>query len=227
MKKTPVVISVGGSLIVPNEIDTRFIKNFKRLVIDQVKNGKRFVIVTGGGAVARKYNEALKAVTKASHDDQDWMGINSTWLNAKLIQLAFGTYAHQEIIKDPAKLPKTDSPVIVCGGWKPGRSSDGAMVKYAQNYKAKTVINLSNIDYVYEKDPKKFPNAKILKNISWKDFRKIVGNKWLPGANLPFDPTAAKDAEQNGMTVIIAKGSNLNNLKNILKGQDYIGTTIS
>ncbi len=227
MQKRPIVISVGGSLIVPNEIDSKFIRNFKRLVIDQSKKGKKFVVVTGGGILARKYNEALKAATKTSYKDLDWMGINTTWLNAKFLQLAFGNYAYPEVIKDPANLPKTSRPVIVCGGWKPGRSSDGAMIKYAQNCGTKTAINLSNIDYVYEKDPKKFPGAKILKNMSWKDFRKIVGKKWRPGSNLPFDPTAAKDADLSGITVIIARGSNLRNLKNILNGKDFIGTTIS
>jgi uridylate kinase len=85
--------------------------------------------------------------------------------------------------------------VLVGGGWKPGRSSDGAMIKYANTYGAATAINLSNIDYVYDKDPRKFKDAKPIRQISWKDYLKIVGSRWDPGKNFPFDPIAAKEAQ--------------------------------
>jgi uridylate kinase len=108
----------------------------------------------------------------------------------------------------------------------PGRSTDDDAVRLAHIYGAKTVINLSNIDYVYTKDPRKFKDAKKIESISWEDFRKIVGNKWDPGKNAPFDPTAAKTAEKNRMKVIIANGKNLKNLKDILGNKKFRGTTI-
>ena len=96
----------------------------------------------------------------------------------------------------------------------------------ATKYKAEAVLNLSNIDYVYTKDPRKFKDAKPIKEISWKNFRKIVGNKWDPGKNLPFDPTAARQAQTNHLKVIIANGKNLKNLQNILSDKNFLGTTI-
>ena len=77
------------------------------------------------------------------------------------------------------------------------------------------------------KTQKKYPDAKIIKNISWQDFRKIVGNKWDPGLNMPFDPVASKAAQKQKMKVIIANGKNLKNLEKILSNKGFVGTVIN
>lgn len=227
MTKKTYVISLGGSLIVPEEIDTDFLKQFRALIISQISKGHKFIIITGGGKICRKYNEALKILASPSNQELDWMGINITWTNAKLVQLVFGKHAFPEIVKDPTKKITFKQPVLVGGGWKPGRSSDGATIKYASTYKATTVINLSNIDHIYDKDPRKFSNAKKIEKTSWTEFIKIIGQNWSPGNNAPFfDPAAAKMAKQNKITVINCNGKNLKNVENILSGKPYIGTTI-
>ena len=116
---------------------------------------------------------------------------------------------------------------MVAAGWRPGWSTDYVSTILAERLNAKTVINLSNIKYVYTKDPKKFKSAKIIKEITWPDFRKIVGNKWDPGLNAPFDPVASANAEKLGLKVIIAQGKNTKNLNNILNNKKFIGTVIS
>jgi uridylate kinase len=116
---------------------------------------------------------------------------------------------------------------MVAAGWRPGWSTDYVSTILAQRLESKTVINLSNIDYAFDKDPNKYDDAKIIKEISWKEFRKIVGNKWDPGLNLPFDPVASRNAQELGLKVIICKGNNIKNLENILAGKKYKGTTIS
>jgi len=69
--------------------------------------------------------------------------------------------AENFIADDPnKKLPMKKSVLIGAGGWKPGRSSDDFSVRLAKMYGAKTIINLSNIDFVYTKDPRKHPDAK-------------------------------------------------------------------
>ena len=224
--KNPIVISVGGSLIFPEQIDTNFLKQFKRLIIGQIKLGQRFVLVTGGGKICRDYNHALNAISRPKPADLDWLGINATWLNAKLVQLMFGKLAHKEVVNDPTKKLNFKEPILVAGGWKPGRSSDGAMVKYAQVYGAKTIINLSNVDFVYTKDPRKFKDAKKLTNITWKELLKTTGKKWDPGTNVPFDPTAAQFAKQHKLKVVIANGHNFSNIKKILNQQEFVGTSI-
>ena len=96
----------------------------------------------------------------------------------------------------------------------------------AEKFNADTVVNLSNIEKVYTDDPRKNPNAKPLDEISWEDFRKMVGDEWVPGKNCPFDPIASKKAQELKLTVICAGGKNIKNTLAILEGKPYIGTTI-
>ncbi len=212
--------------MVPNEIDTNFLKNFKKLITDLTKKGYRFVLVVGGGKTCRKYLEALKAVGEPTSNEMDWLGIHSTWLNAKLIQLMFGKLAHTKIISNPNKRVIFKEKILVAGGWEPGRSTDDDAVRLARQYGAKRIINLSNIDHVYNKDPRKFKSAKIIKNMTWLEFNSQFSGPWKPGANTPFDPTAAKLARDSKMEIIIANGKNLNNLRKILENKPSQGTVI-
>src|SRR3989344_8222709 len=158
------VLSLGGSLIVPEEIDVNFLKNFRKLIFGQIRKGHRFIISTGGGKPCRKYQKALETTSKASNKDLDWMGIYTTWTNAQLIRLAFGSLAHSKIITDPNKKTAFKEKILLAGGWMPGRSTDDDAVRLAKIYGANTIINLSNIDFVYTKDPKKFKTAKKITN---------------------------------------------------------------
>lgn len=231
-KNEIIIISLGGSLIVPRHIDWKFLKEFREMIISEIRKGKKFVIVTGGGYSAREYKDAASKVTQLTKDDQDWIGIHATRLNAHLIKTIFRKYAHPRINKNP--LTKVDitkhfshgEKIMVAAGWRPGWSTDYVATIHAKRFGAKKLINLSNIQYVYDKDPKKFKDAKIIKEISWKDFRHIVGNRWDPGMNLPFDPIASKMAQEIGLKVVIAQGKDLKNLKNILDGEKFIGTVI-
>lgn len=232
MNKNIVVISLGGSLIVPKEIDWQFLKKFRELIIFEIKKGEKFAIITGGGYVAREYAQAANKVIKLTKDDQDWLGIHATRLNAHLIKTIFRAYANQRINKNPRTKEDLNTHfangegIMVAAGWRPGWSTDYVATIIAERLGAKKLINLSNIKYAYDKDPKKYPNAKIIKEINWKNFRRIVGNRWDPGMNLPFDPVASKLAEKNNLEVIIAEGKNLKNLKNILEEKKFIGTVI-
>jgi len=231
--KNVYIISLGGSLIVPKTgIDWRFLRKFRELIINEIKKGKRFVIITGGGQTAREYQSAASKVTKLTNDDRDWIGIHSTRLNAHLIKTIFRAYAHPRINKNPrtkADLKshfKKGEKIMIAAGWHPGWSTDYVATILAERLGAKTVINLSNVKYVYDKDPKKFKTAKKIKKINWADFRKIVGNKWDPGLNAPFDPVAAAYAQKLSLKVVIAEGKNINNLQKIFNNKQFIGTTI-
>jgi len=225
-KKQLFVISLGGSLIVPGAVDAKFLRGFRALVLKHVARGNRFILITGGGRTAREYIGALQQITNVTPDQRDWLGVYGTRLNAQLVRLAFGKLAHPNIVEDPNKKTSFKEKILVAGGWKPGRSTDDDAVRLAKVYGAQTIINLSNIDYVYTKDPRKHKDAKPIKKISWIDFRKIVGSKWDPGLNAPFDPVAAKLAQAHGKKVIIARGNDLKNLEKILVGQVFIGTEI-
>lgn len=209
------VISLGGSLIVPDEIDVPFLKKFKKIL---EKRKDSFYIVCGGGKTARKYIKAASNFTK----DTDHVGIKSTWVNAELVKTLFPK-AHKEVLIKPKKIKER---IAIHGGNKPNRSSDYEAVELGVFLKDSEVINLTNVDYVYDKNPKKYKNAKHFEKISWTDYKKICGNKWIPGLSLPFDPIASRYAQKNNIKVVILNGKNLKNFENYLNGKKFKGTII-
>ncbi|MGP1587897.1 MAG: UMP kinase [Treponemataceae bacterium] len=225
------VLSVGGSIVVPEFPDTDFLKKFVELVKDWLKadDQRKLICVVGGGGPARIYQNAYKTIAGEEiydNNQADWIGITATRLNAQLLKAAFGTLCTQDVVYDPSCAKEFTGKVMIASGWKPGFSTDTDAVILAQNFGAKTVVNLSNIEKVYTDDPKKNPNAKPLDTISWKEFRKMVGNEWVPGKNCPFDPIASAKAEESGIKVICAGGKNIENIENILNDKDFFGTTI-
>jgi len=217
------IISLGGSIIAPCGIDSAYIRDLKGFISGL--NG-RCAIVVGGGKLARDYQAAGKEIGGFSSLDLDWIGIYATRLNAELVRLAFGEEAHGEVIIDPSKPFQTKSKIIIGAGWKPGWSTDYCAITLAENLRSTLVINLSNISCVYDKDPKKYPDAKEIRRCGWKEMRKIVGNSWEPGLNVPFDPIAAKKAEKLGIRVAIMDGRDLPNLGKFILGKDFEGTLI-
>lgn len=227
-----IILSLGGSLIVPNGgIDTQFLTNFNNFVRKQIADKKRrFFIICGGGSTTRHYQQAAMEVVHEplADEDKDWIGIHSTRLNAHLIRTIFRDVAYSHIFKHYDRdYDIKDEPVIVCSGWKPGWSTDYCAVLVAEKHGAKTLLNLSNIDKVYDRDPRKNPDAKPLVKIRWRDFEKLVGDKWVPGLNAPFDPIATKKAKHLGLKVIILNGKNIYNLEAAIEGKEFIGTTIT
>lgn len=221
------VLSIGGSIIIPpTGFDIEFLKKFRNLILSEIKKGQKFVLVVGGGDTCRRYQKALIGVRKINNEELDWMGIYTTHCNAEFVRLMFGDYAYGEVLKQPTKKVKTAKPIIIAGGWKPGWSTDYDAVQLGKMYGAKEVVNLSNVDYVYDKDPRQHSDAKKLSQISWVDFKKIVGDKWLPGANWPFDPIASKIAASAKITVKFVKGTDLNTVKKVLSGKKFNGTVI-
>ncbi len=229
MEKKTVVLSLGGFLLVPNGgIDTDFLKKFRRFILREISQGRRFFIVVGGGTTSRLYQTAGKKVVGGlTKKDMDWIGIYSTHLNSHLLRIIFSDVAYPKIIDDYEKLEKNiKEPIVLGAGGKPGSSTDYDAVLLAQFYKVEKVINLSNIKMVYDKDPNKFSKAQPIKEISWSDFRKLSTKKWTPGLKVPFDPVAAQLAEKLGLKVVVCNGKNLKNLKDILEEKEFVGTII-
>lgn len=225
------IISLGGSIIAPDNVDTEFLKKFRSMIDGFVEKGERFIFICGGGAPARKYQTAYRSIVDSSEEDlnaQDWMGIRATHLNAELVKSIFGKSCKDPVVTNPkAEGLEFTGSILVGGGWKPGFSTDTDAVYLAQRFGSKLIINLSNIDWVYSDDPRKNPDAVKIEKSTWKEFRKIVGDEWVPGKNTPFDPVASKICDENGIKVICANGKNLENLSKILSGEEnFIGTVI-
>jgi len=227
-----IIISLGGSLIVPEEIDIEFLKSFKTLILEHVAKGKKFVIDTGGGRTCRKYQKATKEIVDASKEDLDWIGLTVNNVNAQLVRVIFGKDACKKVFYDLREEGLRESlvqnPIVIGGALEPGHSSDFDAVLAAKNVGAKKIINLSNTDYVYDSDPKVNPDAKKIEKISWVEYRNIIPKEWThAGLNTPFDPIASKATEEEGIEVAIMNGKPIDNLANYLNGEKFQGTIIS
>ncbi len=231
-EKERIVISLGGSLVVPaSGIDIDFLKRFNsfiRVKLSQDHN-LQFFIVVGGGITTRHYQHAAREVLEqeVAPEDLDWIGVHATRLNAHLLRTIFRDIAHPVILDRYDIIRKVEEPVVIASGWRPGWSTDFCAVMVCDDYNVNTVLNLSNIEMAYDKDPKTNADAKPIKETTWQEFRKLVGNEWIPGMNVPFDPVAARRAEEIGLRTIILKGSNFENMENYFDGKDFIGTTIN
>lgn len=221
------ILSLGGSLIVPEDIDVEFLRKFRLLVLKYIKKENRIAILCGGGKVCRNYQDAAKKIVDITHLDADLIGIMATRLNAEFVRAIFSEYAYEKVIYNPTEKIKTSKKILIGAGWLPGCTTDNDSVLLAENLKAKTVINLTNVDYVYDKDPRKFKDAKPITEVSWKKYIGIIENKYKPGMNVPFDPIASKKAQKLKLKVIILNGKNLKNLEKCLKGKVFNGTVIS
>ncbi len=224
-----IVMSVGGSLIVPDQIDTVFLSNLKALIEKETATqGRRFIIIAGGGRTARRYQDAAAAVSTLAGDDLDWMGIHATRLNGHLLRTIFRDIAFRVVITNPDEIEDIHSneSVIIAAGYRPGCSTDLRAVQIAKRVGAKHVINLSNTDHVYTDDPRTNKEARKIEDITWSEFRKLIPEEWAPGLSAPFDPVAAREAERLSIEVAQINGLRLEELSHYLNDQAFIGTLI-
>jgi len=224
-----IVMSVGGSLIVPDQIDTNFLITLKELIDSETANtGRRFIIIAGGGKTARRYQDAATAVAPTASEDLDWLGLHATRLNGHLLRTIFREIAHAEMITNPDDVLdiRTNEKVIIAAGYRPGCSTDLRAIQIADRLRAHKVINLSNTDYVYTDNPHTNPNAVKIEDITWTEFRKLIPDEWAPGLSAPFDPVAAREADRLGIEVAQINGLKLEELRKYLDGNAFVGTRI-
>lgn len=224
-----IVVSVGGSIIVPGKVDYNFLVSLREAASAIIKRNK-LVICTGGGHTAREYITALR---KAGADNytQDIAGIDATRLNARLVAsfLSAGKKikTNQEIPKslEEIKALLEANDCVVCGGLGPGKTSDGTTAEIAEYLGADKVYNMTNVKGLYTKDPRKYKNAKFIPKISHEEFYKMMSKvKEKPGQHFVLDSEAERITRQSGMRVIILQGAD--NLQKAVEGKKFVGTLV-
>lgn len=213
----------------PDAIDTAFLTNLRNFITEETTtHGRRFIIIAGGGRTARRYQDAAKEVVDLTPDDVDWLGIYATRLNGHLLRTIFRDIAYRVMVTNPDDIldvPKNEK-VVIAAGYRPGSSTDLRAIQIAERVGATKVINLSNTDYVYTDDPKTNPSAEKIESITWPEFRKLIPNEWDPGLSSPFDPVAAKEAEEKNIEVANINGKKLDALADYVHGRPFVGTHI-
>jgi uridylate kinase len=222
MKKRVIVLSLGGSQIIPNNINEKYISEFKKTLL-QNKNYK-FIIVCGGGSLARKYISAIKSNQRF----QSLAGISATRTNARFMNYFFGIEPKQGIPQSMKAVKKyiKKQDIIFCGAleYKPTQTSDSTAAEIAKEFKAE-FVNLTNVKGLYTKNPAKFKDAKFISKISWKNLDTMANKlKFKPGQHFVLDQSASKIILKNKIPTYIIK--EMKQFNNFLKQKKFIGTSI-
>ena len=217
MKKEVIVISLGGSQILKNgEINVPFLLKFKKIIFKHSKN-KKFVIVTGGGSVARTYIDGLKKIGK-DEKLQSYAGISITRHNARFMSYFFGYENEDGIPHTLIQLSNMlrEKNIVFSGAleYKTKQTSDATSAQIASHFNG-LFINITNVSGLYDKNPKEYKDAKFISEISWFNFNKLANKiKFKPGQHFILDQTASKIILDNKIKTYII-GTNLINLDNI------------
>jgi uridylate kinase len=227
MKKRIVVLSLGGSLIIPDNINVEYLKNFKKTILKNTDKYK-FIIVCGGGSVARKYISALKEIG-INEKFQSLSGISATRMNARFMNYFFNINPEHGIPHTMKILKKyiKKQDIIFCGAleYKPNQTSDSTSAQIAKKFKT-IFINLTDVSGLHDKNPKEFKDAKFIPKISWKDFDKIVNKlKFKPGQHFVLDQSASKIIMKCKIPTYIL-GKDMKQLENVLRNKNFKGTII-
>ncbi|KYC50793.1 MAG: Uridylate kinase [Candidatus Methanofastidiosum methylothiophilum] len=222
-----IVLKIGGSIVFPNKIDVDIVKNVSKQIVSLSKNHE-FLIVVGGGAIAREYIGALKYLGK---DDTflDFIGMEAACLNASLFMAGLGDKAPAEISRNfkHALTTLQIGRIPLLGGTHPGHTTDAVSSMLAEFVGADLFLRFTNVDGVYDKDPKKFSDAKKLAKISHEKLLEIVQDtRAEAGVNAVIDPLAAKILKRAKIKTIVVGKDEIKNIKEVIEGK-HKGTEIS
>ncbi|MFH1127295.1 MAG: UMP kinase [archaeon] len=228
-----IVISLGGSLITDG-FSAEKINGYREAIKAIHKTTDKLVIVVGGGKIAREYIDLIKDIGM-DRNAQDNIAITLTHANAKIISLALNhktpglanetiPRTEQEITQQLQNLDR--SKILVCGGTIPGQSTDSVAAKIARDIHADLLINASDIDGVYDRDPKKNIAAKKYNTLTYDRLREIISNnEQSPGKYALFDKSAADIIRQHKIRTIIINATDPEELIKAI-GKTHTGTTI-
>jgi len=224
-----VVISLGGSLV-SEYLTPNHIQEYANVLSRIHENGNRLFVVVGAGSLKKKYIDVVKGLG-LGNDSADTIAIEITHLNALLISMALKGKSPGQIPRNEEEIEKiiTDFPndkIFVCGGTKPGQSTDGVAAYIAQKVGAQLLINASNVSGVYDKDPKKHMDAKKIDNMTYDEFAQILkSNEQSPGKYFLFDLGAVEVAKENGIKLVMVDGADPEEILRAVSGT-HKGTVI-
>lgn len=222
-----IVISLGGSVIVPDEINTEYFKRFADFA-KEIHKKHEVAIVTGGGRLARKYIEPARRFG-ANEAFCDFIGIEATRLNSMLMIAAIGDDANSKPLEDFEKAKNSiySKKIVVMGGTHPGHSTDAVSAILAEYINADLLINATNVNGIYDKDPKRYKDAVMYEKLPADKLVEIVASHSLDAGNYKLiDILAAKIIQRSRIRTIFLNGNNLENIRNAINGKKFVGTVI-
>ena len=222
-----IVLSLGGSILFPS-LEKNTLKTYVP-VLKSLSEKRRIFVVVGGGGEARRYIDVAR---EHSVDDGtcDEIGILVTRLNATMLCAALGDAAYPRIPENQTEAIEASlsGKIVVMGGITPGQTTDAVAAVLAERTRADVMINLTSVDGIYDKDPRKYRTAKRFEHLTPTELIETVGKGDLKaGANNVIDLVAAKVTARSGVPLLVFDGRDAANLKRAVEDGTFSGTTVS
>ncbi|WMW23952.1 UMP kinase [Methanolobus sediminis] len=229
-----IVLSVGGSILA-KELNPDSFKGYAEALKELAKEHE-LIIVTGGGVAARDYINVARS-TGANEVECDYIGIDITRLNAKLLISALGDAAYPEPPKDykEAQDKLSSGKILVMGGVIPGQTTDAVAAILTEYLGANLLVIATAVDGVYSADPRKDPDAVKYETMTAKELvGTVMTTEMKAGSKSPVDPLAAKIIERCNIETIVMDGSNPQDVLKVIRDESgktdkkavYLGTRI-
>ena len=226
-KRPKVAISAGGSVIAPDEIDVQYLRDLAA-ILGEASETTDLLVVVGGGRLSRKYIAACRALG-ADEAFLDWVGIDSTRLNARLLVAAMRARAYHGVPVDfqEALDATRDFSIVVMGGTHPGHTTDAVCAMLAELAHASELVILTNVDGVYTVDPRDHPGAERLPRLTASELVEIVGGgSRAAGSPNVVDPLAARIVQRARIVAKVVDGRDLEQVSAALSGREFRGTVV-
>ncbi len=223
-----VVVSLGGSVLVPDEDDERYLTDLTRLLRAASRHVRLFA-VTGGGRIARYYIETGRALGIPERR-LDELGIGITRMNARLLGAALKGQANREPARSYAGAARLARryPIVLMAGTRPGHTTDRVSASLARVVGAARIVNATSVDGVYTADPRKHTDARLLKRIGFEDLVRLAGEGHrAAGPSVVFDPVAARVLARDRIPLSVVRGRDLEALEAAILGRPFHGTLVS
>lgn len=221
-----VVVRVGGS-VVASPLNVVLIGKYVDLLNKIKAEGHEVVAIVGGGALARDFIRVAGELGLAEAD-RDWVAIYVSRLFARLFVMRLGDVScgTVPVSLDEAVACLKRGKIVVMGGLRPGMTTDAVAAMLAERVGAELLVKASNVDGIFTKDPKKYPDAENVDELEFKDLARLFEeNRHRAGIHQILDPEAVKILRRVGVKVVVVNGFSPENVLLAVKGEK-VGTVI-
>ena len=202
--KKKIVIKLSGSVFDPEH--PALIKKFASFLV-KISRVCQPIAIAGGGKIARHYIGHARN-SGADESTLDELGIEISRLNAKLLICALGkkAYTHPPTTLREVQHAVESGLVVVAGGLHPGQSTNGTAALVAEKIRASEFLNATDVNGVYDKNPKVYKNAKKIQKIDLRELRSMLAREdTVAGGYDLMDIVALKVIERSRIKTRILK----------------------
>ena len=226
MNKNKIVVKLSGSIFDFNT-DFEILNNYIN-IIKKISELYQPIIITGGGKIARFYINLSRSLG-FDESGLDLMGIQVSHLNAKLLIAGLKDLCFPITPKnlDEISTAVMTNKIVVTGGLYPGQSTNATSALIAEKIQAVKFFNATDVDGIFNFDPRTNPDAKMYDSISVKECIKILKiENSMAGTYDLMDLISLKVIERSKLPTFVFKSS-IDNLGKIILDGVKIGTEIT